>query len=274
MALWKGSKQVMIDIMGQLKILSHTELVDDKDGGNIHIIPDVHGSRAMLRTALQHIENFPLAKNDKIIVMGNFIGEAGNTKDVIALLRTYEAFRKEQLVVLRGQTEHELLLTKKKFFQTKGGTKIINHYRNHPNASGPLMNEIRMSDLLTDIAWLAQRPSFYMSQNFLFVHSGVSPTVALHKQDTQTCIYIQKPFHKYQDTFHRKDTIGNNVPLKVVHSNTTAPFQSGKPQFLNNRIDVGVLVDPGKEMAVVTMGDSGKNLTKAPEVNKVWIEQK
>jgi hypothetical protein len=274
MALWKGSKQKMIDIMGQLKILSHTELRDDACGGKVHVIPDVHGNRAMLRTALQKIENLPLAKNDKIIVMGNFIGEHGNTKDVVALLRTYEAFHKEQLVVLRGQTEHELLLTKKKFFQTKSGLRIINHYRHHPNASGPLMNEISMVNLFTDVAWIAQRPAFHISHNFIFVHSGIAPTVKLHKQDTQTCVYIQKPFHKYQGNFYRRDVVGENVPLKVVHSNTTEAFTSGKPRFLSNRIDVGTLVDPGAEIAVLTMGDYGKNFTEEPEVNRVWIEQK
>ena len=111
--------------MGQLKVLGGLELVDDKEGGNIHVISDIHGNRGLLRGALQHVEDFPLAKNDKVIIMGNFLGENGNTKDIIALLRCYQALRKDQLVVLKGQTEYELLLTKKKFFASKQGLKII-----------------------------------------------------------------------------------------------------------------------------------------------------
>ena len=271
--LWKGSKSKVMDLMRQVKMCSQLDLVEDKDGSNIHIIPDVHGSRAMLRVALQHVEDFPLAKNDKIGVMGNFIGEHGSTKDVISLLRAYEAMRPHQLVVLRGHNEHELLLTKKKFFSKGLGLKIINHYRRHPNAAGPLMNEIDMTQLWSDISWLANKPAFHVSHNHIFVHSGLAPSVALPKQDTHTCLYIQNKFHKSQRIWYKDGALGEKVPLKVVHSNTGEGFKSCSPTFLLNRMDIGSVVDPGQEISVISIGDSGKNLTKKPELFKIWMKR-
>lgn len=249
------------------------ELREDADGGHIHIIPDIHGSRAMLRCALQRIESNPLAKNDKVVVMGNFLGEHGNTKDIVALLRGYETLRREQLVVLRGQNEHKLLLTKKKFFANNGvGLQIINHYRKHPAAKAPLQNEIDFFQLHSDMSWLSDRPSFFLSQHHIFVHSGLAPSVALEKQDTHTCLYIQKKFHKSQRVWYKDDVLGSKVPIKVVHSNSLEAFKSCSPGYYMNRVDVGKTVKPGQEVSIITIGDSGKNFTKKPEVFKIWID--
>ncbi len=260
-------------LLGHVRMISHDELREDKEGGKCFVIADINGDLPLLKGVLQYIENAPLASNDKVIFLGNIVGTGEHSKEVIDLLQAYQFNRKEQVVILRGANEHKLITANDKYYASKQALQCINSYRTFKSrpANKSSLNKIDFTKFFKDLKWLASLPSFHITNRYLFVHSGVKIDTPLEKQDTHSCVFVQNAASFGSD---RCDTayITNHGEVKeliMVHSNSQFPFQSMAPRFNKFNYDLGCAVNPGQELPMLILGESGKWVTNKPKVVKI-----
>ena len=76
--------------------------------------------------------------------------------------------------------------------------------------------------------WIAARPYTYIKDDYLFVHAGVRPNVALENQKEHDFIWIRDPFLNIED---------HGLPYTVVHGHTIVDEVEVHPKRIN--IDTG-----------------------------------
>lgn len=180
-------------------ILAKTEnLRADPSQRMLFTIGNINGNVQLLLKMIAEIEECGMfCTNDKVIILGNFIGATGDTQEVIDVLKEYQSQRKGQVVVIRGAREQKMLCAKKNFFQSELGKGVLKSYRKPGSQYRPKeCNYIDCRQITADSLWLETLPMYFQSDKYFFVHSGVNPDRDLDKQNLGGFMFIQDNFYK------------------------------------------------------------------------------
>lgn len=170
------------------------------------VIGDIHGEIEKLNSLLSKLNFQP---DDKIIFLGDYIDRGKYSKEVIERLINLSQVVK--CIFLKGNHEDMLLNTrisrKKKDIEhwlLSGGISTYDNYGDYPaifNMHGQFFAELK---------------TYYIEQNYLFVHAGVKPGKDLSSQTEEDLLWIREEFYEYK----------HNLPFKIIFGHTpfAAPF--------------------------------------------------
>lgn len=145
---------------------------------------DIHGCRAQLRTLLETVAP---DEHDRLIFLGDYIDRGPDSAGVIDDLLELRA-RCPQCIFLRGNHEQMLLDalagSDSRLFLFNGGDRTIASYRERGAWPPPAEH----------LAFFQQLPALYTTEQFIFVHAGLRPGLAVKSQHPDDLLWIRDAF--------------------------------------------------------------------------------
>jgi serine/threonine protein phosphatase 1 len=210
------------------------------EGQRAYVVGDIHGRLDLLEQLLADIhadlEQRPTRKA-LLVFLGDLIDRGPSSAQVVERLRTY---RKDEVrtVFLLGNHEEVLLrilageaslITKWRWF---GGAQCLSSYGVDPEAFSGLDDAAALATVRNAIP--KEHVEFLQSfvdtcrfGDYLFVHAGIRPGVALEQQNQSDLRWIRQPFLLDQ----------TNHGFVVVHGHTISPDVEERPNRIG--IDTG-----------------------------------
>ncbi len=204
-----------------------------RTGMRIYAIGDVHGCSGILDDLLQIIAEDAENTKHRLIFLGDYVDRGPDTKGVLDQLVELQKTAPDT-VFLKGN--HEALMLEflaapdaTERWLDWGGDETLQSY-----GIKPILGR-RNEDLATDLK--AQMPAEHLSflnnltlthqeGDYLFVHAGLRPGIALDDQKEEDLLWIRKKFHKM--------SVSERPNQIVVHGHQ--PVE--KPVDVGWRIDV------------------------------------
>jgi hypothetical protein len=215
-------------------------LREDIEKECIFVIPDTNGEFGMVTTLLDMItsgKHYPLAKNDTVIFLGQYMGR--KTKSVIEKIREFQEKMECDVVCLTGPDDFRFMKGREQFYSSELGQQVVNSYReDYPNNPKHFnQNAVDVSQIMKDRNWLASLHSFYITDKMLFCYGGIDPNKALNNQNVGALMFnscnekISKAFQTHMDEFERI-VVHSGFPTKAK------PFIKKADTGKLNRINV------------------------------------
>lgn len=208
------------------------------DGRRIYAVGDIHGRLDLLKGIIAQIENDDCAKGEpkgEIIFLGDLVNRGPHSAQVIEYLIALKA-KRPNTRFLMGNHEEALLaamdgkLDALRFFNRHGGKETALSY-------GVSMESYEAADLsqlsaiirnavpTTHHAFLEGLEDVIIERDYIFVHAGVRPGVAIEKQRPNDLRWIRAPFIPLPN---EKSKIA--IPGKVIiHGHTISPSINESP---------------------------------------------
>ncbi len=235
------------------------------EGLRVYAIGDVHGCLYELNLLLDGIEadnakaNEALGRNDKpyIVFLGDYIDRGVDSRGVIERLITLRE-NNNTVFFLKGNHEASFLgflnyPEKNESWLNWGGDETLRSYGLHSIQGRPLkaLNyDARCCVPLSHLDFLNNLALTHSVGDYLFVHAGLKPGVAIEEQKEEDLLWIRKKFH--QTPTHQR-------PMKVVvHGHQPVKEPEDKGWRIN--LDTGACWS-GKLSAVVLENDTRRFLT-------------
>ena len=208
------------------------------DGSCIYAIGDIHGSLELLKALQRQIQshaNASPAQRKCVIYLGDYIDRGADSAAVLDWL-IEQPLPGYEHVFLKGNHEDTLL----RFLDggrgasswfTYGGDATVESYGVSPLRSFAGKDELSRvrAELHEKIprshrAFLARLKLHHTEGDYLFVHAGLRPGVALEAQSEEDLIWIREAFLRSPAEFGKL----------VVHGHSIRP----EPDFQSNRIGI------------------------------------
>lgn len=225
-------------------------------GQRVYAIGDVHGRldkvRAIEAAVAEHFQRSGDVEMATVIFLGDYIDRGPESRGVIEHLLP-RRFAGLPTRCLLGNHEAAML----EFLENPaigpawlryGGIATLASYGvSMPTAPAPDRMEALRQDLLAQVprahvAFMRELEAWIQLGGYLFVHAGVRPGRALHKQSRTDMLEIREPFLSY----------GRPLPWRVVHGHTV----TGEPEVRPHRIgiDTGAYAGGPLSCAVIERG--------------------
>ena len=226
-------------------------------GLRIYAIGDIHGQIDLVEQMLAHIardvRDRPPHGPTLEIFLGDYIDRGSFSSSVIELLARGKPSC-DQRICLRGNHE-ELMLefledpAQLDLWWSNGGAATAMSY----GLSSSLRKSVRNAPLLVHERIVQLIPAdhraflrglnwSYRAGDYLFVHAGIRPGVALDKQLREDMVWIREPFLSSRTDFG----------VRVVHGHTPVDAPEVRPNRIN--IDTGAYMT-GRLTCLVLEGD-------------------
>ncbi|WP_367197084.1 metallophosphoesterase family protein [Amorphus sp. 3PC139-8] len=211
------------------------------EGTRIYAVGDVHGRADLLGRILAEIER-DVTRNpcDDIVevFLGDYVDRGPSSQEVLRMLQADPAHDGER-ICLKGNHEEmvldflddpELLV----LWMQNGGRPTLQSYGVSPPAEvgrttiGQARDQLREA-LGRDLDFLKKLKLSHVEGDYLFVHAGIRPGVALEAQDPEDLMWIREPFLSH----------AGPLPYFVVHGHTPVEAPEIKPFRLD--IDTGAV---------------------------------
>jgi len=231
-------------------------------GRRVYAVGDIHGCLGLLRKlhrlVLEHAETEPFNTRNAIIYLGDYVDRGDDSRGVIELLLN-EPLPDFEHIYLKGNHEESLL----RFLADRhhgaqwfgyGGDATLQSYGIRATDAGELADSEAVQRAFAQnlppehLAFFNRLRLSHIEGDYLFVHAGVRPGVALNDQDEGDMLWIR-------DEFLRSNTDFGKV---VVHGHSIA----NAPTVKHNRIgiDTGAFAS-GCLTCLVLEGTSRRFLT-------------
>lgn len=184
--------------------------------GRIIAITDIHGELDKLNSL---IDKLAVSNDDTLIFMGDYIDRGPDSKGVIdKVIAMGDVCR---CIYLKGSHEYAYLKAREgeryytHLFWTYGGVQTVESYGNFDEiykVHGEFLDNLK---------------SYYMTDDYLFVHAGIRPDIPFDSQDERDFYYIRGEF------IYKK----HNLPQKIIFGHTD--FKEPQVQVDKICIDTG-----------------------------------
>lgn len=196
----------------------------------IFAIGDIHGQYISLQNMLKELTRWPIAKNDTVVFLGNYVDYGPNSSEVVNELFMYRQNAEHKVVLLRGQHDHSFAKGKLGYYQTGAAKATIDSYRNVVTGQYQSWRsqDLDMDLMRRDRNFLGSLPAHYQTNGLFFCSAGVIPNLPLNKQPNGALMYMRatKSFLSTAQDFGKR----------VVHG--AHPLTEGKPFVGRNRVNV------------------------------------
>jgi serine/threonine protein phosphatase 1 len=204
----------------------------------VYVVGDIHGRADLLRRMLAQItaDAAAVPVHKELIFLGDYVDRGFHAREVIDILRT-ELPRDCAPVFLRGNHEEVMLrfcdgdlsIARDWFFF--GGRETIASYGMPPPPQNVTEAQVRQihADFVSRVppehlAFLRATQLHYQHGDYIFVHAGMRPGLALEQQLRDDLLFIRSEFLDSDDDFGGM----------VVHGHTIV----GAPEIRHNRIAI------------------------------------
>ena len=226
----------------------HVDWCDRLEKGPIYAVGDIHGMADLLDELLLAIEQdaADLGCPAHVIFLGDAVGRGPETRRVLDRLIAGPRRRGDEWLVLRGNHEQAFLdgLHSDADFEKlleKGGVQTLLSY----GLGRKDMTRKRALAVLppAHVAFLEKLPLTCRTDDYLFVHAGVKPGVALTGQKPRDLMTLRQRFFSQAE----------KLPWTVVHGHTPS---AGLPLVAKGRIgvDTGACITGVLTAAVIEAG--------------------
>jgi serine/threonine protein phosphatase 1 len=193
----------------------------------IYAIGDVHGRADLLKALLLQIDVdailYPSCR-PVVVLLGDYIDRGPASKEVVELL-SGQGHTKE-MVFLKGN--HDTFV--QRFLNDPavldewrlcGGLETLVSYGLTPSISPDFHEQKRLARELAasipnrHLEFLKSLSPSYVCGDFLFVHAGIRPGVAIRKQTENDLLWIREEFLSCQDRFE-KFVVHGHTPVRTI----------------------------------------------------------
>jgi serine/threonine protein phosphatase 1 len=182
-----------------------------------YAVGDIHGRVDLLKSAVEAVTEHARSRPFRLVFLGDYVDRGPDSRRVIELLMGLQ--RVSPVVCLKGN--HEQLMLKAvveradgalQLWLDNGGEATLRSYGlpSDPDAAGGVPSE--------HIRWLSSLPLTTGDAHRIYVHAGLMPRTATHRQKEETCLWIREKFLQAQP---------GDFEAHVVHGHT--PLWEGKP---------------------------------------------
>ena len=182
-----------------------------------YAVGDVHGRLDLLKSAVETIAAHSRGHRFRVVFLGDYIDRGPDSRRVIELLMGLQTMW--PVVCLKGNHEDLMLRSlvdredgAMALWLDNGGDQTLRSYGVQPDA------EAEEQVPSEHIRWLSSLPLTTGDQHRIYVHAGLMPRTAVHRQKEQTCLWIRERFLMGQP---------GDFEAHVVHGHT--PLWQGKP---------------------------------------------
>lgn len=187
----------------------------NKTTSRLLAISDIHGHTEGLLTLLDHA-HYRTGK-DRLIMLGDYINEEPNSWDALI---TIKSLSDQGAVALSGNVD-----------------LYISSVQAIPDHIAPF------------VQWLEYLPSYWIEDNYLFVHAGVRPHVQLELQTRDDLTQIREQF------WHEE----TGLPYTILFGHTPTFKLGGVPGQLwygNNRIGIDTGAKHGHRLSLLDLSEN------------------
>lgn len=225
-------------------------------GWRAYAVGDVHGRLDLLDDLLARIEQDRAqnpAERTVLVFLGDLIDRGPDSRGVVERLRTLEP-RGARLICLMGN--HEEVLTRilngerglVQDWLAFGGAECLRSYGADPRAIGQMPERdgiaaIQKAIPVAHAQFIASFSDTLRFGDYLFVHAGIRPGIAVEKQRQVDLRWIRADFLDHD----------GELGLRVVHGHTISHRVSEQPHRIG--IDTGAW-HSGRLTAIVIEGDT------------------
>jgi serine/threonine protein phosphatase 1 len=228
------------------------------DGVCIYAIGDIHGRRDLLERLVQLIEEdaatLPEGVKPQIVFLGDYIDRGLQSRDVINFFTSGAADKFDPVYLMGNHEEALLRFTREASFGSQwaryGGAETLYSYGLQPpnqraslnshdemqaarNAWTKVWNEFQVKLPAEHLAFFQSLKPYHVAGDYLFVHAGLRPDVALEEQTTRDMLWIREEFLDDAAPFAQM-VVHGHTPMDAVHYDErrigldTGAFLTGK----------------------------------------------
>ncbi len=182
-----------------------------------YAVGDLHGRLDLLKSAVEAIAEHAKKTEFRVVFLGDYVDRGPDSRRVIELLMGLQ--RIWPVICLKGN--HEDLMLKAVVERADGALQLwLENGGAETLRSYGLGADSESTDRIPSphIRWLSSLPLTTADPYRIFVHAGLMPRTASHRQKEQTCLWIRKRFLEGQP---------GDFEAHVVHGHT--PLWDGKP---------------------------------------------
>lgn len=231
----------------------------------LYAIGDIHGQRTMLEDTLALIEADG-GSDAHVIFLGDYIDRGPDSRGVIELLSKGQA-EGRNWVCLKGNHDrmfewfledtprHDpyLLIGHHWLHDRIGGSETLASYGlefDSRTRLSALHKEARQAVPQSHTTFLRGLPTLWETPDIAFVHAGIRPGIALHRQDEEDLLWIRQSFHHHAGAH----------PKLIVHGHTPVP----QAQHYGNRVNLDTGAGYGR-LPTAAVFESGKVWSLGPD---------
>jgi len=206
------------------------------DGQLVYAIGDIHGAYDKLVGLLENIKH-DAGSHDlavTIVFLGDLIDRGPDSAKVVEFLSGYNPDYAETIFLMGNHEETFLKVlrgskTSLQAWFNYGGRACARSYGVENlgrvlSSPGQVVMDIQHAVPDHHLEFLSTFKNYHIVGNYLFVHAGIKPKVALEKQSPTDMRWIRKKFLDYKKPH----------PYQIVHGHTVVD----SPEVLSNRIAV------------------------------------
>jgi serine/threonine protein phosphatase 1 len=233
------------------------------EGMRVYAVGDIHGRLDLLETILEIIwADAAEAPRNTLVFLGDYIDRGPASKDVVECL-VHLRRPGWTIVALRGNHDQILLdftgtTEVYRLWRELGGAETLRSYGVRPplfddNAEYARARDELLSKLPAQhLEFFRALPYYFSAGDYLFVHAGVRPGIALDRQSPEDLIWIREEFLA-SDRRLEKVVVHGHTPSErpIVRTNrigldtgayatgclTAAVFEGEKCRFLSALLD-------------------------------------
>ncbi len=198
----------------------------------VYAVGDIHGMDGLLDDLLLQIEADAARRGRpvKIVFLGDLVNRGPASRQVVERIMAGPRRQDHSWLTIAGNHEQLMLdallpgsLLAFRRWMKKGGRETLRSYG--VPAKQATLDAALKAVPREHLAFLAGLPQYHLHGEFLFVHAGVEPGVALEAQRPQSLRSIRGPFFREP----------HGLPFVVVHGHTPT---DGRPLVGPDRIGV------------------------------------
>lgn len=202
----------------------------------IYAVGDVHGCydllAALLGAIVADIESVAPSERPLLIFCGDYIDRGPKTSEVLATLVWLSRHAALEVAFLRGNHEAMMLAFLDRPYEARqwlrvGGIATLRNYGVEPPAGDINEDCWRLRDELMDrlpashLEFLRRLPTRMTCGDYVFVHAGLRPGVALARQNDEDCLWIRQDFLDHEHRFEKVVVHGHSwtsdTPVVTPH---------------------------------------------------------
>jgi len=213
-------------------------------GTRYYVIGDIHGRLDLFEALIAAVEADDAARSEArtvMVLLGDLVDRGPDSAGVVARARAWQQARK--VVLLAGNHEEMFLESfddpvMLRHFLRHGGRHTVLSYGVPPERyDAATFDELRalMAAAVPaeDLHFLASGRDYHVAGDYLMVHAGIAPDVALEEQQPHHLRWIREPFLDY-DLPHERFVIHGHTITETVDEQSnrmgidTGAYRSGR----------------------------------------------